>query len=330
MRILITAFITVVYSFQLFAQSKPEDFGFRHFTSVHKGDTANYLVYSAKGEEQIRKPLFFMCQGSLPIPLIITRKGQQYGVFPFTADSLSKYYHLVIVSKPGVPIIAEDTTLAPGFIWRDSKTGRMPVNYVKNNHPQYYCERNIRIINELCKMSFIDKNKIVVAGHSQGASIAARMASESSVITHLIYAAGNPMGQIMSMIGAARKHETDSLKETSSLIEYWSAACENRNDLNDEHGDTYKSVYDFSYPAINYLRKVKIPVLVSWGTVDYCTPFIDYMQVEFIRDHRKNFTFQSYVQRDHNFFGVTPAGKTNYEDFGWDKVELDWLLWLRN
>jgi len=329
MRIIITVFVAVAYSSQLFAQSKPEDFGFRHFTSVHKDDTANYLIYSAKGDEQICKPLFFFCQGSLPVPLIITNHGKQYGVFPFSADSLSKYYHLVIVSKPGVPLISEDTALAPGMIYIDPGSGKMPDEYSKNNHPQYYCERNLRIINELRKMSFIDKSKIVVAGHSQGASIAARMSTESSVITHLIYACGNPMGQIMSMLGAARKHETDSLKETSSLIVYWSEACENRNDLNDEHGDTYKSVYDFSYPAINYLRKVKIPVLVSWGTIDYCTPFIDFMQVEFIRDQRKNFTFQSYVQRDHNFFGVTPEGKTNYEDFGWDIVELDWLSWLK-
>lgn len=330
MRFLIAVLIPVAFSMQLFSQQKAEDFGYRHFTSIHKGDTAHYLIYSAKGEEQVRKPLFFMCQGSLPIPLIITHKGAPYGVFPFKADSLSKYYHLVIVSKPGIPLIAEDSALAPGYIWHDSKTDRMPGKYVMNNHPQYYCERNLRIINELRKMSFVDKNKIVVAGHSQGASIAARMASESSVITHLIYAGGNPMGQIMSMIGAARKHEADSLNNTSSLMKYWSEACEKRNDLNDEHGDTYKSVYDFSYPAINYLRKLKIPVLVSWGTEDYCTPFIDCMQVEFIRDRRQNFTFQPYVKRNHNFFGVTPEGKTNYEDFGWDKVELDWLNWLRS
>lgn len=329
MRGLITAFITVAFALQLFAQAKPEDFGFRHFTSVHKGDTSHYLIYSAKGEEQIRKPLFFFCQGSLPVPLIVTNHGAPYGTFPFNTDSLSKYYHLVIVSKPGVPLIAEDSTLSPGFIYLDARTRKMPAEYSQKNHPQYYCERNLRIINELRKMQFIDNRKTVAAGHSQGASIAARMAAESKVITHLIYACGNPMGQIMSMIGASRKHETDSMNVTTSLIKYWSDACENRNDLNDEHGDTYKSVYDFSYPAINYLRKLKIPVLISWGTEDYCTPFIDCMQVEFIRDHRQNFTFQPYVKRNHNYFGITPEGKTNYEDFGWDEVAMDWLKWLR-
>ena len=325
-------FLILFFSFQSWASHsvpKPEDFGFRHYTSVHKGDTSDYLVYSFKGEEQIRKPLFFMCQGSLPVPLIITHEGKPYGTFPFNPDSLSKYYHLVIVSKPGIPLIAEDSTLAPGYICRDLKTGKMPAKYSQNNYLEYYSDRNLRIISELRKMPFIDKSKIVVAGHSQGATIAAHMASESSMITHLIYASGNPMGQIMSMIGAARKSETDSSATTSSMMKYWNDACENRNDLDDEHGDTYKSVYDFSYPAINYLRKVKIPVLVCWGTADYCTPYLDYMQVEFIRDQRRNFTFKPYVKRDHNYFGLTKEGRTDYNNFGWDIVAKDWLTWLR-
>lgn len=50
---------------------RPENYGFRHFQTVFKGDTVDILVKSGKGEEQVKKPLFLFCQGSLPIPLII-------------------------------------------------------------------------------------------------------------------------------------------------------------------------------------------------------------------------------------------------------------------
>ena len=36
-----------------------------------------------------------------------------YSVFPFNPDSLDEYYHLAIIGKPGVPLIAASQNLAP-------------------------------------------------------------------------------------------------------------------------------------------------------------------------------------------------------------------------
>ena len=62
--------------------------------------------------------------------------------------------------------------------------------------------------------------------------------------------------------------------------------------------------------------------------MDYSSPFNDYMRLEFIKEGRNNFTFNSYIGLEHNFFPKDKMGKVNYEIDGWDKVSKDWLKWL--
>ena len=79
---LVIRFITGIFALflitQSFAQPKtPEDFGFRHLQTLYKGDVVDILIKSKKGEEQKKKPLLLFCQGSLPIPLLITYKNDR-------------------------------------------------------------------------------------------------------------------------------------------------------------------------------------------------------------------------------------------------------------
>jgi len=61
----------------------------------------------------------------------------------------------------------------------------------------------------------------------------------------------------------------------------------------------YKNSYP---PSIKHLEKLKIPVLVTFGTKDAVAPFNDFLQVEAIRQGKRNFTFKAYVGTDHIFF----------------------------
>jgi hypothetical protein len=99
--------------------------GFRHIQMVYKGDLVEVLIKSRMGEEQIKKPVFFFCQGSLPIPLMIhytkENKSSIYNVFPFTnLDSLTKDYHLVIVGKPYIPLIVDEKLLNSDMTYSDN------------------------------------------------------------------------------------------------------------------------------------------------------------------------------------------------------------------
>ncbi|MBV2228063.1 alpha/beta hydrolase [Sphingobacterium mizutaii] len=313
-----------------FGQTKtPEDFGFRHIIFKYKTDNIDILIKSKKGEENIPKPLFFFCQGSQPKPLIKYHEKDVYGVFPFNPDSLSKKYHLVIVSKPYIPVMADYKALSSNFNYVDS-SGIFPKGYSDRNLLSYYVPRNIAVIKYLQKQRWVTTTQLVVAGHSEGSTVAAKMAKDYKKITHLIYAGGNPMGRIVSIIGQSRANETDtdSTRLGEEEIKYWEAVVKNKNDMDGSQGDTHKATYEFSQPPIKYMEKLKIPVLVSYGTKDWGSPFNDFMRVDFIRQGKSNFTFKAYVGTEHNFFPLTAENKPNYDIFNWDKVANDWLKWL--
>lgn len=315
---------------QLSGQNKkPEDYGFRHLQMVFRTDTVDILIKSEKGEENVRKPLFLFCQGSLPQPLIKLSAQGVYGVYPFYTDSLVAEYHLAIISKPYIPLIADVRTLNSDMTYRDSTTGRFPAAYSDRNHLDYYVDRNSAVIDYLLKQDFIDHKKLVVAGHSEGSTIAAKLALKNKKVTHLIYASGNPLGRMQSIINQSRTTETDtdSTRYAESNFAYWQQVVTDKDNLDATHGDTYKATYDFSYPPINYLMQLKIPVLVCYGTKDIALPFNDYLRVEAIRQGKNNFTFKAYIGLEHNYFPLTETGQIDYDRFNWDTVADDWRKW---
>jgi hypothetical protein len=311
-----------------FGQTKlSEDFGFRHFQLVYRGDTTDILVKSQKGEENFAKPLFFYCQGSLPQPLIKTDGDKTYGVFSFKPDSLIKYFHIAIVGKPYVPLIMDKKDLDNRFCYLDTN-GHVTKKYSDRNLLDYYTKRNIEVIKFLQKQKWISSDKLVLAGHSEGSTIVAKMASVFPKVTHLIYSSGNPFGRIMSIIGESRSEENDTTKIAEGDFEMWKNSVDSPNDLNFSQGDTHKATVEFSNPPIQYLEKLKIPVLICYGTKDWCAPFNDYLRIETIRKRKANFTFNAYIGTEHNFFPLKGNGEVNYDIFNWDKVANDWLKWL--
>src|SRR5688500_17305156 len=84
---------------------KPEDFGYRILRTPYKKDTVDLVIHAKKGEENLRKPVMLLEKGSLPIPLLVEYEGQGFNsIMPFDTRILTKDYHVVFVSKPGVPV----------------------------------------------------------------------------------------------------------------------------------------------------------------------------------------------------------------------------------
>jgi pimeloyl-ACP methyl ester carboxylesterase len=158
----------------------------------------------------------------------------------------------------------------------------------------------------------------------------AKLAIAFPQVTHVIYAAGNPLGRITSIITTSRQKETDSIQTAENDLECWKEIVDNPSGTYPSQGDSYKTTYDFSLPPIQYLQQIQVPVLVTYGTKDAGTaPFNDYLRIEMIRQHKTNFTFKAYINAEHNFFKVKPGGIVDYNDFGWNKVATGWLQWLR-
>lgn len=296
------------------------DMDYRHIRFDYLKDTVDILVTSKKGEKDIPKSILFFCQGSLPVPLVIHDEEIQYGIFPFDAEIFSSKYHVVIVGKPGITFSEDVSMLNPDF------TVAMPsYEFVKNDNLDYYVERNNTILKYLTKQEWVLTNQLVVAGHSAGATVAAKMSLENKLITHLIFASGNPFGRIMTMIERSRAYESDSTKYAQNDYEYWTLiSTKNPDELSHQE----KNDLSFSIPPFEYLKELKIPVCVSYGTKDHSAPFNDYLKAWCIHNKKSNFKFFDYVGLEHNFFGSNAQGETDYNQFNWDKVAGDWSVWL--
>ncbi|MBC9930917.1 alpha/beta hydrolase [Chitinophaga qingshengii] len=306
-------------------------YGYRHLQMFFRGDTVDMLIKSKKGEEQVKKPLFLFCQGSLPQPLLIRyeHNGQTAvtNAFVFNPDSLARNYHVAVISKAYVPLVADQRKLNPDFTYSDS-SGQFPRKYLERYYLDYYVERNLAVIAFLQRQSWIARSPLVVAGHSEGSTIAAKMAASSPLITHLIYSGGNPQGRMLTLIERERAHETDSTGGTGALFNRWEKIIAAPQNMDFSQGDTYKVTNDFSYPPVHYLSKLKIPVLITFGTRDAGVPYLDMFRLEMIRQHKRNFFFREYIGTEHNYFPLKPDGEPDYNVFNWDKVAEDWRQWL--
>jgi len=307
----------------------PENLGFRHIRTTYKKDTVDILIKSKKGDEFVTKPIFLFIQGSLPKPLIVVYDTTHvFQIFPFKLDSLLQKYHVAIISNPSIPLIIDQKELSKDMNFEDPKTKEFPVGYTNNNYLDYYVQRDKFIIKLLQKRSWVSKNKFVVAGHSEGSTIAAKLASVYKSVTQLIYLSGNPFGRIMTVIERSRSLETDKSKLAEDNFNYWQNLVKNPDDMNEKR-NTYKATYQFSLPPIQYLEKLSIPVLIAYGTKNDCSPYNDFFRVDIIRQKKNNFTYNAYIGLEHNFFPLDKMGMPNYEIYNWDIVGFDIYKWLQ-
>jgi dienelactone hydrolase len=311
------------------AQPKtPADFGYRHLTMRYQRDTVNILVLSKKGEELQRKPVFFYVQGSLPRPVILYGDKGPYRPIPIQMDSLLARYHLVVVSKPGIPLTGDVRQLGAGATYADPKTGLPPVAYCERNYLEYYVRRNAAVLRYLAHQPWVNAHDITAMGHSEGAPIVARMTRNPAHLRRVIYLNGSSLGRVLTMMGS---HFDDDTTGTAASLQRWQqiVAAPQAYDCA-QPGDSPLTTASFSEPQtpIEDFRHCRIPVFVGYGTRDPAATSNDYLQLEMIRAKKRNFTFLVYPGVEHNFFGFT-NGQVDYDKSHWDQVAQDFLAWMQ-
>lgn len=326
----IVIFFLVLFSLQINAQ-KPKDFGFRHLQYIIDGDSVDVLIKSKKGDENKKKPLFFSVQGSLAVPLII-HNGKQRVQYPSLEEGfVEDIYHLIIVNKPGVPLVAHKDSLVDGreyFI--DKENYIYSENYLKNNHLNYYVKRNITIIDSLFKKSWVDPSKLIISGHSQGSGIALSMCKNTEKATHLIYSSGTPYySTILAMLSKERMQEKNKPNpRVKKVFQYWREVISDSLNYKNPNRDSNLTLSSFSNNDYIILKKLKIPVLISYGTKDESSPYQDLFKIETIKENITNITFNTYIGLGHNYQLQHPTKENEKTDFLADVV-LDWLEWIK-
>ncbi len=92
---------------------------------------------------------------------------------------------------------------------------------------------------------------------------------------------------------------------------------------------TPKTTFKFSTPLTDNLKKLNLPLLITYGGKDHSAPFDDYLRVEMIRQRKRNFSFRSCSGLEHNYFRLNPDGQPDYNNFNRDRAAVDWNKWLK-
>ena len=323
--VVVIQFVSILYA------QTPEDFGFRHFQYVIEGDTVDVLVKSKKGEEKIKKPLFFAVQGSLAFPLIVHNGEIRTSFTVLEEDFVEDDYHLVMVNKPGVPLIAHTDSLVNGEYFVDKENYRYSEAYLKKNVRDYYVKRNLAVIDSLINKDWVDPSRLIVSGHSQGSGIAALICDRSTKPTHLIYSAGLPyFSTMLAILHQERMKEgVEPNPKVEKLFKVWNDVLKEPYKTYDPHRDSNATLYSFSQNENEILKRLKIPVLISYGTKDESYPYQDMFQLEVMRDRLQHITFTPYVGLGHNYQMryTDENGKPLRKDY-LKKVINDWKDWI--
>lgn len=320
-------FIIITLSNLSFTQT-PEDFGFRHLQYIIENDTVHVLVRSKKGEEFKKKPLIFYMQGSKAIPLIIHNGKQRTSYSCMLEGFVEEDYHLAIINKPGVPLVAHKDSLLEREFFKDKTKYLHTEKYLQNNNLEYYTKTGIDVLKNLIKLPWVDKNKIVVAGHSQGSSVALNICANSTIPTHLIYSGGLPyFSTMMSLINRRRMNEINEKDpKIDGYFQTWKEVVSDTTDYYNPNRDSNKMLYSFSKKENETLLKLKIPVLISYGTKDESYPFNDMFHIETIKEKKTNFTFFDYFGLGHSYEVKVDNPKMK-NDYLQDVIN-DWLQWI--
>lgn len=320
-----------------YSQNNVRGTTYRHFQLKSKKDTIDFVV--ADTNLNSRKPLFLFCQGSQPVPLFFDFK--EHGIYPsalsnFDIEELNKHYHVVVISMPKTPLIVGEDHLNNqyNYITDTANQRSYALDYLQADYSENYVTRANKVLKYLKKQKWINSDKIVVAGHSQGARVAVVIASSNKDVTELGLFGYNPNGRIDQSLRQIRKN-TEAGKIT------WEKA----DSLQQEQYDFYKLIQNldsievhpsliawrsFSKPTIKDLLQLKIPIYIAYGSEDIVADFCDLLPIYFIELEKSNYSIKRYPKLEHNFFPVDENGKPNYSDGKWKIVMNEFIKWSNN
>ncbi|HVA98258.1 MAG TPA: hypothetical protein VNG53_05130 [Bacteroidia bacterium] len=330
----LTIIFLIAFSNFSIGQQRIKGIDYSYFQLKNKKDTIDFVV--ADTAFNAVKPIFLFCQGSQPIPLFLEIKGRN--PFPlslsnFDINKIEKHYYVVEISMPKTPLIVGFNHLDKSYNYvRDtSQENSYLSDYLKSNYLDNYVQRANQVINYLRHQKWVNKQKLIVAGHSQGAQVAVCIAASNKKVTKLGLFGYDPHNRIGIEIRQARKDaengkitwaEADSI--TSAQYEFYKEV------QNKDSVQKYPSLIgdkSFSQSTLDKLINLNIPIYIAYGSNDIIADFCDLIPLYFIEKHKTNLTRIRYPNLGHNFFPIDKNGKRDYSRAQWKFVMNQFVTW---
>jgi hypothetical protein len=280
------------------------------------------------------KPTIIFLQGSLPVPLVIDFKDFKHVNIPFKYEEFLTDFHLVEISMPQTPIEAEIKNLNNQycFVTDTSKENSFRKEYLKDNFLSNYVLRTNKVIADLLEKEWVNKDQIHLVGHSQGAKIAAVVASQNTSVTTVSLLGFNAYGRFDENIRRERskmRHNQITGEEYLNNLDYHYQKWEEINQKPNEYESGNLNWTTFSIDYIPHLLKIRVPIFVGFGTEDISAENCDLLPIVFIENKKSNLTIKPYVGLEHNFFKIKDR-KPDYQSGGyWTEVMKDIKIWIK-
>ena len=307
------------------------------FSIEQRSDKIEFVVVDTSLKE--KKPIFLWCQGSLPVPLFceIENYGNYFfggGVSNFNYKEITKQYHLVIISMPKTPILAKKENLNNGFqyIPNPDEPRKFAKGYEEADYLDNYVNRALKVLDFLQLQNWVQREKIVIAGHSQGSKVATKIALKKSDVTHLGLFAANPFGRIDQYVREARLDaqlgKISWAKADSLMNDNYEFYKQVNNEDSIQSNPSLKAWKTFSETYYDDWLSLDIPIYLAYGTEDRTSDLCDIVPFLFIEKGKVNLTIKRYLGLEHNFFELNENGRVNHEKGHWEEVMNGFVKWI--
>lgn len=314
----------------LFSQQKPSKellvthFGFKEPRLETPNDTIHYYSFQ-KNIRTAVKGLVIYVQGSDPSPQFFyqIKEGKVLPGAWIKNDykGIPEDHMYVIVEKTGFEGVFE------------MNETEVPLKYHQQNSLEHRVAQIDTVVTLLSERYSPDK--VIVYGHSEGAPVAAKLATQNTHITHLGFWAGNALPDffdfaLQSRIALYKGEQTDAQSQESinEAIAYFSKviAEDTMGTAIDDFGYTNKRWWSYAAPPINHLTQLTIPVYVQVSTQNQSAPIESsyLIPLEFARLGKKNLSYNVCQGCDHGFFKTLPDGSKQGQ---WETIFDTFLKW---
>lgn len=317
--------------------------GYTTFTIPYEGDSATFAVVAREGDLNVRKPILLFRQGSLPIPLFTlnpSTKRPSLTELPIVFYEHETEYNMIMIAKPGVPLIEDDAYLDTLFSTRHRpKPAQYPRTYLSRNHLDYYVNQTNAVLNFVLKQPWADTSRVVLVGGSEGYMVSIKTAFKNPRVTHLIAFSGGLEGRHQSIIRSERAKQfsgdytpEEAQRSVDDLQRRWAEICNDSLNTDVLVGDPNRTTYSFSHGNnLHYLLSLTIPIQIHYGTADVGSTSNDLLPLEFARRGKTNLTLKAYPAHDHTFHKLTYGsdGKVVNRIYNGEAVQRDYFEWLK-
>ncbi|MES2653802.1 MAG: alpha/beta hydrolase [Bacteroidota bacterium] len=302
-----------------------EDFGFKAYHVIVKGDTVNFYTYQ-KGKG-VPTSIYMNLPGS-DAQAIYTYNKDTDGSYWFNSLTTFNFSYLpddflfVIVGKPGF-----------GF-FGDGSNKKVPSQYWAKTSLQDRVWRADVALNYVRTQLVKKPNNVAVFGYSEGFYVAAKLAIQNKYITHLGIGGGGGYSDFYDFVLSNLKEVTAKTKSADSaiavnnkIINNLEKIMEERESTKMKYGYTFKRWASFAEPALENLIQINVPIYQVHGTNDESTPIESayIVPIEFARLKKTNLTFKVFPDANHSLITQTDGKEVNH----WNEMLIGFFSWIK-